>query len=60
MFDRMDERLGHVDERLGRVERDVTEMKDDVAVIKSAVSEISVDADDQERRIKRLEKRAAI
>jgi methyl-accepting chemotaxis protein len=58
--DRMGERLDHMDERLGRVESNVSEIKADVAVIKNAVSEISVDVDDHEHRIKRLEGHAAL
>jgi uncharacterized coiled-coil protein SlyX len=58
--ERMDGRLDSMDERLGHVERDVSEIKTDVAVIKGVVSEISVDADDHERRIKRLESHTSL
>jgi septal ring factor EnvC (AmiA/AmiB activator) len=51
--------VDRIDDRLGRVEHDVSEIKTDVGVIKNAVSEISVDLDDHERRITRLESRTA-
>ena len=41
--------------KLGTIERDVTELKQDVKVIKAAVTDVSHQAADHERRISHLE-----
>lgn len=49
----------HVERMDERLSSGISDIKADVTVIKSAVSEISVDVDDHERRIKRLESHTA-
>jgi uncharacterized protein YoxC len=49
----------HVDRMDERLSNGISEIKADVTIIKSAVSEISVDVDNHEQRIKRLENQAA-
>lgn len=49
-----------MNEQLKGISSDVAQIKQDLAVVKTAVSETTVDMDDHERRIRRLEKSAAL